>query len=70
MLANAVLRELGHPKVTEHPAIIRLVGVAAEWTADTCWKHTGEAYAESAELRVRTAAELRASSSAQAPNLI
>lgn len=60
MLANAVLRELGHPKVTEHPAIIRLVDVAAEWTADACWRNTGVAYASSMELRHHTAAELRA----------
>lgn len=60
MLANAVLRELGHPKVTEHPVIIRLVDQAAEWTAEACWRNTGEEYAESRELQERTAAELRA----------
>lgn len=69
MLANAVLRELGHPTVTEHPAIVRLVDAAAEWTADACWQNTGDAYVESRELREQTAAELRAMASAQSAEL-
>ncbi len=63
MLSNAVLRDLGHPPLSEHPAVGRLVDAAAEWTADTCWgtcwQNMAPSFASDQNLREHAAKELR-----------